>query len=200
MSRAGDVRTVNKVIDAADGVQREGAAIRSKNVQQLRRSAGIPKLKLIKSKKLKMGIFGFVLGFITSTWVNVANRPPPVVVKKVVRKKKPKLTIEELPDEGPVDPNDDPAAASEMAAAARPGEEMKMVLVVNDSLGMSAGEAMQREERARSSPSLASKTTTTTNYTQTHFLFFFLLFSIVTTLQTLRRVEYFVFLWSFQKK
>ena len=135
MSRAGDVRTVNKVIDAADGIRREGADIRSKNVEQLRRSSSIPKLKLIKSKKMKMGILGFILGFITSTWVNVANRPPPVIVKKVVRKKKPKLTIEELPDDGPEDPND----AAMAAAAARPGEEMKMVLVVNDSLGMSAG-------------------------------------------------------------
>ena len=52
------------------------------------------KLKFIKSRRLKAGIFGFLAGFVTCAWLNVANKPPPVIVKKVVRKKRPKLTIE----------------------------------------------------------------------------------------------------------
>ena len=38
MSRGGDIRTVDKVIQAADGRRPEGAAIRSKNVQRLHQS------------------------------------------------------------------------------------------------------------------------------------------------------------------
>jgi len=92
---------------------------------------------------LRVGLPSFIAGFLACVWLNVANKPPPVVVQKLVRKKKPKLTIEEIPDD------DEPARDGEEETGgdgtsereARPGEEMKMVLVVNDALGMSAGGA-----------------------------------------------------------
>lgn len=140
MSRGADVRSIDKIVTLADGRRLEGAEIRSKNVQRLNRSSAIlrgSKLKFFYSRKLRIGIPAFVMGFLACGWLNIVNKPPPVVVKKVVRKKKPKLTIEEIPDEEPEDPSG--GGGAEMTA--RPGEEMKMVLVVNDSLGMSAGKA-----------------------------------------------------------
>lgn len=137
------------------------ADTRTENVQRLSKS-GIfrgTKLRFVYKKSFKIGVPAFIAGFLTCAWLNIVNRPPPVVVKKVVRKKKPKLTIEEIPDDEGPGPGVD-------GAEARPGEEMKMVLVVNDSLGMSAGEALglssvillvvpvatEKAERARGSP------------------------------------------------
>lgn len=91
-----------------------------------------------KAKKLQLP--GFLIGFLTAAWLGLAHRPPPVVVKKVVKKKpKPSLTIEELPDGYGVPMIDGPKAPDPTADAGKDNEEIKLVLVVNDELGMSAG-------------------------------------------------------------
>ena len=91
-----------------------------------------------KAKKLQLP--GFFIGFLTAAWLGLAHRPPPVVVKKVVKKKpKPSLTIEELPDGYGVPMIDGPKAPDPTADAGKDNEEIKLVLVVNDELGMSAG-------------------------------------------------------------
>ena len=87
-----------------------------------------------KAKKLQLP--GFFIGFLTAAWLGLAHRPPPVVVKK---KPKPSLTIEELPDGYGVPMIDGPKAPDPMADAGKDNEEIKLVLVVNDELGMSAG-------------------------------------------------------------
>ena len=143
MSRAADTRSVDKIVASTDGRRYQGAdVVRSKNVQRMQQRASVFRgtpLRFLHSRKVRFTGLGFVLGFVTCGWLNVANRPPPVVVKKVVKKKKPKLTIEELPDEPPTHHAE--LSGADEAMAARPGEEMKMVLVVNDSLAMSPGEA-----------------------------------------------------------
>mmetsp|Transcript_12610 Transcript_12610/g.20404 ORF Transcript_12610/g.20404 Transcript_12610/m.20404 type:complete len:247 (+) Transcript_12610:231-971(+) len=147
MSRGVNTRSVDKLVALGEGRRGEGADMRSKDMQAMQRSVlsqGRSRMKLLRSHQLRVlrvGLPSFFAGFLACVWLNVANKPPPVVVQKLVRKKKPKLTIEEIPDD------DEPARDGEEETGgdgtsereARPGEEMKMVLVVNDALGMSAG-------------------------------------------------------------
>ena len=127
---------MDKVLDATEGKPRVGGDLRSKNVQDLSRAArirGIKSLRFAYNRKLRIGLPAFIAGFATCAWLELIKKPP--VVQKVVRKKKPPPRsgpiIEELPDDAPV-----PVPSM---SAANPGEETKLVLVVNDSLGMSVG-------------------------------------------------------------
>ena len=132
MSRSVSGSAVDKVLDATDGSHSVGADKRSKNIQGLSRAARIRggKLRFAYNRKLRIGIPSFIAGFATCAWMGFIKKPP--VVKKVVRKKKPQrssVIIEELPDDHPVP----------SMSAADPGEEMKLVLIVNDLLNMGSG-------------------------------------------------------------
>jgi PTH2 family peptidyl-tRNA hydrolase len=133
MSRLASAGAVDKVLDATDGGPRVGGDMRSKNVQGLSRAARVRggKLRFVYHRKLRVALPAFIAGFVTCAWIGLVKKPP--VVKKVVRKKKPPPRsgpiIEELPDDAPVP----------SMSAVNPGEETKLVLVVNDSLNMGAG-------------------------------------------------------------
>ena len=133
MSRLASAGAVDKVLDATDGGPRVGGDMRSKNVQGLSRAARVRggKLRFVYHRKLRVALPAFIAGFVTCAWMGLVKKPP--VVKKVVRKKKPPPRsgpiIEELPDDAPVP----------SMSAVNPGEETKLVLVVNDSLNMGAG-------------------------------------------------------------
>lgn len=132
MSRHVSGSAVDKVLDATDGAHLQGADRRSKAVQGLSHaSLQGTKLRFVYNRKLRIGIPAFIAGFATCAWLNFAKRPAPIVVKKVVKKKKPKSgpIIEELPDDDPVP----------SMSALSPGEEIKLVLVVNESLKMNPG-------------------------------------------------------------
>ena len=141
MSRHVSGSAVDKVLDATDGAHRQGADRRSKAVQGLSHaSLQGTKLRFVYNRKLRVGIPAFIAGFATCAWLNFAKRPAPIVVKKVVKKKKPKSgpIIEELPDDDPVP----------SMSALSPGEEIKLVLVVNESLKMNPG----RSPRSAATP------------------------------------------------
>ena len=134
MSRLGG-SNVHNVLEKTEQEFRTGADRDSKHfaVPGMRRGHFSARLRRNWKRAKKFQLPGFVVGFLTAAWLGLAHRAPPVVVKKVVKKKpKPSLTIEELPDDGPKAP--DP-----MADAGNPNEEMKLVLVVNEELGMTAG-------------------------------------------------------------
>ena len=134
MSRLGG-SNVHNVLDKTEQEFRTGADRDSKHfaVPGMRRGHFSARLRRNWNRAKKFQLPGFMVGFLTAAWLGLAHRAPPVVVKKVVKKKpKPSLTIEELPDDGPKAP--DP-----MADAGNPNEEMKLVLVVNEELGMTAG-------------------------------------------------------------
>ncbi len=134
MSRGVSSSAVDKVLESTAQGPRPGADLRSKNVRNLERAAGRRhKLRFAYSRTIRRTLLPFVAGFATCAWMGFMKKPPEIVVKKVVRKKKPPAPtgpiIEELPDENPVVPT--------MAGA--PGEETKLVLVVNEELKMGAG-------------------------------------------------------------
>ena len=159
MSRGVSSSAVDKVLESTAQGPRPGADLRSKNVRNLERAAGRRhKLRFAYSRTIRRTLLPFVAGFATCAWMGFMKKPPEIVVKKVVRKKKPPAPtgpiIEELPGR-------EPRGKPTMSGA--PGEETKLVLVVNEELKMGAGKVAAQCRHATLAVYQSSKDATETS-------------------------------------